>query len=80
MKNIFKDKIVSFSTGDDFLGIMNPKFKTIHNKVLLVGTIPKGATTQDLAKNKSCAVSWRHVTDYIIFDSIDEYNNFMGKR
>lgn len=80
MENIFKNKVVTFSIGEDnILGIENPEFQTIENKVLIIGKIPKGSTTNDWAENKFCAVSWSHVTDYIIFDSVEDYNKSIQK-
>jgi hypothetical protein len=71
--DIFKGKTVSFGSDSDTLAVKNITFQLIHDKLFVVGQIPLGATNQDLALNKSCAISWSSVNDYIVFDSEQEY-------
>ena len=74
----FTDKIVSFSTVENNLAINNPRFETQGGRLFVVGTIPKGATTNDWAENRQSAVAWDAVTDYIVFDSIEQYKKLMA--
>ena len=71
--DIFKGKTVSFGSDSDTLAVKNITFQLIHDKLFVVGQIPLGATNQDLALIKSCAISWSSVNDYIVFDSEQEY-------
>lgn len=43
------------------------------------GTIPRGGTTSDWALGVSCAVAWSAVTDYLVFDSVEEYRKRLVK-
>ncbi len=73
MDSYFLNKFVSCSIGNDIYEIDNPKFELQHEKLFLVGTIPKGVTNNDWAEGKKCAVAWDKVTDYMVFDSVDDY-------
>jgi|GEM_PF-5177762 len=75
--DIFKGKTVSFGSDSDTLAIKNITFKSIHHKLFVVGQIPLSATDGDLALNKSCAISWESVNDYIVFDSEQEYSQWV---
>lgn len=76
---IFTNKVVSFSTLDDTLVIFNPKLENIEGKIFAVGTIPKGITSNNWTKDKQCAVSWEHVVDFMIFESIEDYKQRVAK-
>jgi len=71
--DIFKGKTVSFGSDSDTLAIKNITFKLIHKKLFVVGQIPLSATSEDLALNNQCAISWESVNDYIVFDTEEEY-------
>jgi len=76
MKNItpdFKNKVVSFSTDDSILCIVNPIFELQCKKLFVIGKVVKGSTTNDWAEGRPCAVAWDKVTDYMVFDSIEQY-------
>lgn len=75
--DIFKGKTVSFGFDSDVLAIKNITFKSIHDKLFVVGQIPLSATDKDLALNKQCAISWDSINDYIVFDSEEEYSEWM---
>jgi hypothetical protein len=70
----FTGKTVSFSTADSTLGIEEPRFETQGGRLFVVGVVPKGATTSDWAVGVRCAVAWEAVTDYLVFQSVDDYN------
>ncbi|NQZ31206.1 MAG: hypothetical protein HRU06_08005 [Oceanospirillaceae bacterium] len=77
MMDIFKGKTVSFGSSTDTLAVKNISFQEIHNKLFVVGEIPLSATEQNLALNKSCAVAWDSVEDFIVFDSESEYSKWV---
>jgi hypothetical protein len=76
-EEMFKGKIVSFSSGLDTLGIKNISFKTIQGKKFVIGDIPLSATKGDLALDKACGVSWDSVTDFMVFDTEKEYSDWI---
>ena len=69
----FKGKTVSFSTAESTLAIVEPTFETQGGRLFVVGTIPAKASTNDWAEGRLSAVAWDAVTDYIVFDSVDQY-------
>jgi len=76
---IFAGKVASFSTVDETLALKNIKLEIIANRMFITGEIPKGATQNDWAKDRPSAIVWESVTDYIIFDSEDQYVQLMKK-
>lgn len=76
---IFEGKVVSFSSSEDTLAIKDIKFKTLNGRLFVVGTIPKGATTNDWAAERPSAIAWDVVTDYMIFDSEEQYIELIAK-
>ena len=75
----FSGKIVSFSTSESTLAVNNPKFETKKNRLFVVGSVPKGATNNDWAENRPCAIAWDAVVDYMVFDSVEQYNELLEK-
>ncbi len=75
----FTNKTVSFSTEDSTLAVNSPRFEIQGGRLFVVGTIPKGAATCDWAENRPCAVAWDAVTDYIVFDSVEQYIELLAK-
>jgi hypothetical protein len=73
----FKGKTVTFGSDADTLAIKNISFEEIHNRLFVVGEIPLSATSEDLALNKMCAIAWDSVNDFIVFDSEEEYSNWI---
>jgi len=73
----FEGKVVSFSCGEDTLAMKSITFEMIEGKKCVIGKIPLSATTDDLAFNKVCGVSWDSVTDFIVFDTEQEYSNWI---
>jgi hypothetical protein len=69
----FSGKTVSFSTADSTLAVENPRFQKQGDRLFIVGTIPRGGTTSDWALGVTCAVAWSAVTDYMVFDSVEDY-------
>ncbi len=75
----FQGKIVSFSAAGEILAIHNPKFLEIGGRLFLIGTIPNGATEKDSAAGNQCGVAWEDVSDFIIFETEQQYLSFMDK-
>ncbi len=75
----FTDKVVSFGTVGDTLALKNIKFQMQNGKLFVTGNIPKGATTNDWAINRPCAIEWNSVTDYIVFDNEQQYAELIEK-
>ena len=67
----FSGKCVSFALQDEDScnDLSNPRFEYQGNRLFVVGTIPKGATTSNWAVNCQAAIAWERVTDYIVFDN-----------
>lgn len=64
---------VSFSGADDSCSLANPHWETQGDRLFLVGTVPPGGSTRDWCKGIVSAVAWDQVSDYIVFDSIEDY-------
>lgn len=82
MKNTlpnFAGKTVTFSTTDATLAVENPHFEMQGDKLFVVGTVPKGASSSDWAIGVRCAVAWSEVDDYMIFDSPHDYTKRLAK-
>lgn len=72
----FSGKCVSFSMeGEDSCNDLNdPEFENQCGRWFVVGTIPVGATTSDWAANRKGAVAWDKVTDYIVFEDVEDFS------
>ncbi|ROR98671.1 hypothetical protein EDC56_3404 [Sinobacterium caligoides] len=75
----FAGKVVSFSSANDTLAIKNISFQCQNERLFVVGDVPKGATNNDWAVDRPCGVAWDSVTDYMIFDSEDQYAKLIEK-
>ncbi len=75
----FAGKVVSFGSVDDTLAIKNISFQYQNERLFVVGDVPKGATNNDWAIGRPCAIAWDSVTDYMIFDSEDQYAKLIEK-
>jgi hypothetical protein len=79
-ENLFYGKVVSFGTvSGDTLAIKNPIPVFQFERLFFVGVIPRNATTNDWAIEKKSAIAWDAVTDYIIFDSEEQYAELIDK-
>ena len=68
-------KVISITIQDDNINhdFIDPKFETIHGRVFVTGTIPKGHTESGWTDSCPGGIAWDRVTDYIIFDSVESY-------
>ena len=71
----FSGKCLSISSRDDKYNhdLLDPFLEYQGDKLFIIGTIPKGATSSNWTKNKIGAVAWDSVTEYIVFDSFEDY-------
>ena len=71
----FSNKCISFTIQDDESNydLFDPRFEEQCGKLFIIGTIPKGATESNWVSGKTGAVAWERVTNYYVFDSIEEY-------
>ncbi len=78
VKNLpnFSGKCLSISIMRDETShdLYDPHFEIQGDRLFIVGTIPKGSTSSDWVANCQGAVAWDQVTDYFIFESLDEWN------
>lgn len=77
--DMFKGKVVSFSSADETLAIKNIAIENLEGRLFIVGQIPNGATKNDWAANCECAIAWDVITDYILFESEEQYVELMAK-
>ncbi len=75
----FTDKVVSFGTVGDTLAMKGIQFQMQNGKLFVTGNVPKGATTNDWAIDRPCAIEWNSVTDYMIFDDENQYAKLIEK-
>ena len=75
----FQGKTVSFSTAESTLAVESPQFQEQAGRLFVVGPIPRGAPTLAWAVGVSCAVARLAVTDYMVFDSVEEYRKRLAK-
>jgi len=66
-------KVVSFSSDENILAIRNLRFEIQHDRLFAIGEVAKGSTINDWAMGRKCAIAWDAVTDYMIFDSEEQY-------
>jgi hypothetical protein len=71
----FTNKVVSVSIAgqDDGRCLEHPSWETYGGRLFLVGTVPRGGSTNDWCGGVPSAVAWEAVTDYLVFDSAEQY-------
>jgi hypothetical protein len=78
MKNLLPDfskKLVSVSfIGSDASRAVNcPHWEMQGGRLFLVGTVPSGGSNYEWCEGVVAAVAWENVTDYIVFNSVNHY-------
>jgi hypothetical protein len=58
---------------DHEVTLQNPNFEEHNGKLFLVGTIPDGGSSNDWLSGLKAYVSWTHITEIIVFDSLEDY-------
>lgn len=82
----FANKVVSVSiVGDgEGRGLEHPRWETQGGRLFLIGTVPRGGSTNDWCLRIPSAVAWDQVTDYLVFDSarhyVDRLKIYEGKK
>lgn len=74
----FDGKVVSFSSDEETLAIANVSVEDILGRLFIIGTIPNGGTTNDWAEGKTCGIAWDSVSDFIVFNSVEDYKVSMS--
>jgi hypothetical protein len=71
----FTKKVVSVSIPgeEDARCLEHPRWEEQGGRLFLVGTVPHGCSTNDWCGGIAGAVAWGAVTDYMIFDSVEQY-------
>jgi hypothetical protein len=71
----FTNKVVSVSIAgeDDGRCLEHPRWEIQGGRLFLIGTVPSGASTHDWCRGIPSAVAWEAVTDYLVFDSAEQY-------
>ena len=71
----FSGKVISITiTGQDVShDLVDPRFDLQAGRMFIVGSTPKGATESGWAVGALCAVAWDRVTDYFLFESLEQY-------
>ena len=71
----FQNKVVSTSSSEDTFNhdLIDPHFEEIAGRIFLIGIIPRESTASGWNANKVGAIAWDCVTDYVIFDSYEDY-------
>ncbi len=71
----FTNKVISVSIAGEEDGrcIENPRWETQGGRLFLVGSVPRGGSTNDWCDGIPSAVAWDQVTDYLVFDSAEHY-------
>ena len=71
----FSQKLVSFGFAgtDGSQCLEHPRWETQGGRLFLVGTVPRGDSTGDWCQGVVGAVAWDQVSDYLVFDSVEDY-------
>lgn len=71
----FTGKVISITIIDDEQNndMISPTFEMQAGRLFICGEVPKGASRSNWCAGKMSAVAWDRVTDYIVFDSLDDY-------
>lgn len=71
----FKGKCISITIRDDgdSHDLQDPYFEMQGGVLFIVGTVPKASTASGWVANCTGAIVWDRVTDYFLFDSLEDY-------
>ena len=58
---------------DHEVTLQNPIFEEHNGTLFLVGTVPDGGSANDWLSGLKAYVSWKHITEMIVFDSLEDY-------
>lgn len=71
----FTDKVLSvyINGPSESKGIAYPRFQEQGGRLFLVGVVPETSSLADWVKGHTCAIAWDSITDYLVFDSEEQY-------
>ena len=71
----FTGKVLSLSIAGENDGrcLEHPHWRTQGGRLFLVGTVPRGGSDNDWCEGIPSGVAWEVVTDYLVFDSVEQY-------
>jgi len=71
----FTNKVVSseFAAADHSLAIHDSRWEMPGGRLYLLGTVPRGGSTRNWCEAVAVGVAWDSVSDYMVFDSVEEY-------
>jgi hypothetical protein len=77
----FTNKFLSVSiAGDEHTYAIDcPRFETQGGRLFLVGSVPRGGSTADWSEGVVSAIAWDQVTDFLVFDSAEDYVKRLAK-
>ena len=76
----FTNKLVSVGLygEDEGRPLDRPRWEMQGGRLFLVGTTPRGGSTRDWCEGIVNAVAWDQVTDYLVFDSAEDYRKHLA--
>ena len=58
--------------------VASPHWEDHNGKLFLVGTVPPRGSDRDWCAGVVTGIAWEHITDYLVFDSVEEYHEHLG--
>lgn len=65
--------VLSFPTTDGSRSLAYPRWERQGGRLFLIGAVPVGGSRNDWLKSGVAAVAWDMVSDYLVFDSLEDY-------
>ena len=65
--------VLSWMTTDGSRSLAYPRWERQGGRLFLVGAVPAGGSRNDWLKGGEAAVAWEMVSDYLVFDSLADY-------
>jgi hypothetical protein len=71
----FKGKVVSVGLASDHYSyaMNSPHWEIQGGKLFLIGSVPHYGSVRNWSEGVVRAIAWDEVTDYLVFESIDDY-------
>ena len=60
------------------LTVHRPHWEKHGGRHFLVGTVPPGGSSRDWSVGAVAGIAWDQVTDYMVFDSIEDYHEHLS--
>lgn len=65
--------VLSWMTTDGSRSLAHPRWEMQGGRLFLIGAVPTGGSRNDWLKGGEAAVAWEMVSDYLVFDSLEDY-------